>query len=147
MPQPALRALATLLALSAPALAAGPEPLPDRLTAEGRDIPPADWRAKTEGRTVWYRIGPVMWGREHYHPGTNRITFQFPDGDCLDAVWSFDDGWYCFDFGPALEASGPHCFRHLALDDRLFALSSRGDPQEIDRIDRTPLSCGASPTS
>lgn len=147
------RALALCLALlAAPAgaetLAARPDlPFSERLATEARDIGPAEWRRMVEGRTVWYRIGPVLWGREHYHPGTNRITFQFTDGTCVEAVWDYADPWYCFDFGPALEGAGPHCFRHLEHEGRLFALGRGGEPQEIDRIDGAPLSCGPAPSS
>ncbi|MEO0681815.1 MAG: hypothetical protein AAF192_15530 [Pseudomonadota bacterium] len=112
------------------------------LMLEGQDIAPEAWRAMTEGRTVWYRMDDEIWGRELYWPGGNRVTFQFADGRCLDAEWTFADRWYCFDFGGALGHEAAHCFRHLRHDGSLWALSAGGTPQAVDRIDETPLSCG-----
>ena len=99
------------------------------------------------GRTVWYRISGEVWGREGYRGAPGQVTFQFPDGECLEASWTYSEPWFCFDFGEALGGGPPHCFRHLRHGDRLWALSRTGEPQSIDRIDATPLTCGVDPTS
>ncbi|MGM0584538.1 MAG: hypothetical protein ACQEUZ_07795 [Pseudomonadota bacterium] len=139
----ALLALLAALPVSAQEGAPGRE----ELTEQGEDIPLGEWRAMTAGRTVWYRIGEDLWGRERYHAGTDRVTFQFPDGECLEAVWFHDPPWYCFDFGGALGGGPPHCFRHLRHEGELWALGlSGGAPQRIIRIDDLPLSCGPSPS-
>ena len=142
-------ALVALLAapLSALAGAEDAEPTRDQLAAEGRDLSPEEWQALVGGRTVWYRISGEVWGREGYRGAPGQVTFQFPDGECLEASWTYSEPWFCFDFGEALGGGPPHCFRHLRHGDRLWALSRTGEPQSIDRIDATPLTCGVDPTS
>ncbi|MEC9434243.1 MAG: hypothetical protein VYD87_15185 [Pseudomonadota bacterium] len=144
--QAALAGALILAALAPPLVAGTDEPgLTERLETEGRDLSLAEWRALTNGRTVWYRIDGELWGRESYRQD-GRVTFQFPDGECLDAAWDYQDPWFCFDFGQAL-GGVPHCFRHIRLEDRLYALGRSGAPQAIDRIDGAPIACGPSPSS
>lgn len=128
--------------------APGAQPSIGELERKGTDIPLSEWRAMTAGRTVWYRIGEDLWGRERYWTDRDRVTFQFPDGECLEADWFHSPPFYCFDFGDALGDGGlPHCFRHLRMDGTLWALGVIGaDPQKIDRIDGAVLSCGPSPS-
>ena len=140
-------ALLLFLALAAAPAAAAEPPDRETLAEQGEDVPLAEWRALTEGRTVWYRIGEALWGRERYLPGENSVTFQFPDGECLEARWFHEPPWYCFDFGEALGGGPPHCFRHLRFEGELWALGlSGGPPQKIERIDATPLACGPDPS-
>lgn len=125
-------------------------PLPPRdlVLRDGAPVPPDEWRALTDGRTVWYFARDGLWGRELYRLGDataqgGMVTFEHRDGECLDARWTHDAGLYCFDFG-----AGPaHCFRHLRWQNRLFAISVSGDVQEVKRIDRSGVSCGAPPVS
>ena len=145
-----VRALPALLAVSlaAPALAGAEDaPTSEELAAEGRDLSPEEWQALVGGRTVWYRIDGKVWGRESYRSAPGQVTFQFPDGQCLEAEWTYTEPWFCFDFGMALGGGPPHCFRHVRHGDTLWALSRAGEPQAIDRIDQTPLACGVDPTS
>lgn len=147
---PAARLIACLLLAclggGAAARAGTPETgLAETLRTEGRDLSLAEWRALTRGRTVWYRIDGALWGRESYRED-GRVIFQFPDGECLDAEWSYRAPWFCFDFGQALGGS-PHCFRHIELDDQLYALGRSGAPQAIDRIDDAAVACGLNPSS
>lgn len=140
-----LFALLLLLALAlAPPLAAEetPAPAPPDLADTGEDIAPEDWRALVAGRTVWYRIGPDLWGRERYAVGADRVVFQFADGECVEGGWTYEAPWYCFDFQGALTGAGPHCFRHLRHDSGLWVLSLAGEAQAVVKIDATPLSCG-----
>ena len=133
--------MATGLAMS---LAAGAQAesasLPDAntLLAEGVDIPLAEWRALTRGRTVWYFDAKGLFGREHYRAGSDEVTFQLPGGACLEASWRRDGPLYCFDFrdGP------PHCFRHLRFHGEVWVLGVGGAVQKVERIDRAPLACG-----
>ncbi|WP_339947419.1 hypothetical protein [uncultured Albimonas sp.] len=144
------RALCALLAAAcaAPAFAgAADAPTREQLASEGRDLSPEEWQALVGGRTVWYRISGEVWGRESYRAEPGRVTFQFPDGECLEASWSYVEPWFCFDFGEALGGGPPHCFRHIRHAETLWALSRSGEPQSIDRIDSTPLTCGVDPTS
>lgn len=136
----ALAALA-VLALSPGPAAAAADPPPD-LAEAGEDIPPDEWRAIAAGRTVWYRIGDSLWGRERYALEADRVVFQFPDGMCVEGAWTYVEPFYCFDFGPALAGDGPHCFRHVRHEGALWVIGLAGDPQAVDRIDSTPLACG-----
>lgn len=139
---PARPAVATLSPVDAPL------PSRDLVLEGGVPVPPAEWRALTEGRTVWYFARDGLWGRELYRlgdaaPDGGFVTFEHRGGECLDARWRYEAGLYCFDFG-----AGPaHCFRHMRWQDRLFAISTSGDVQEVKRIDRSGVSCGAPPVS
>lgn len=150
LPALALTAAGTLAALAAPALAgagAPGDPSWETLANEGEDLSAEQWRALTDGRTVWYRIDGKVWGRESYRAAPGHVTFQFPDGECIEADWSWSEPWFCFDFGQALGGGPPHCFRHVRYEGRLWALSRSGEPQAIEKIDATPLTCGVEPTS
>jgi hypothetical protein len=125
-------------------------PLPPRdlVLRDGAPVPQEEWRALTEGRTVWYFARDGLWGRELYRrPDADAsggiVTFEHRDGLCLDARWTHNAGLYCFDFGEG----PPHCFRHLRWEGRLFAISLSGDVQEVKRIDNSGVSCGAPPVS
>lgn len=131
-----------LLLLAAPA-AAEPEAAPPPDLAEaGEDLSPEEWRRLVAGRTVWYRIGEAIWGRERYAADADRVVFQFPEGDCVEGTWIYAAPWYCFDFGDAAGLAGLHCFRHLRHEGSLWALGMAGEPQRVERIDDTPLTCG-----
>ncbi|TVQ52673.1 MAG: hypothetical protein EA355_14705 [Rhodobacteraceae bacterium] len=97
-----------------------------------------EWRAMTEGRTVWYSLRGRHWGKEHFHRGRDEATFMTPQGECMTAPWMHNDGVFCFAYG------GLHCFRHVRRDGELFAIpTAGGEEQRIVRIDDTPLSCEA----
>ncbi|MEM6438737.1 MAG: hypothetical protein AAF763_03430 [Pseudomonadota bacterium] len=142
--RPALPLLAALL-LAAPALAQ-PSPSGPVLAEEGEDIPEAEWRAMTAGRTVWYLIEDEVWGRESYRAGSDALVFQFPDGQCLPATWSYEAPWFCFDFGDALPQP-LHCFRHLRWQGGVWVLGDMGAVQQVDRIDDAPVACGPNVSS
>lgn len=141
--EPSLTAATTLSPTDAPL------PPLDMVLRDGAPVDAAEWRALTNGRTVWYFAHDGLWGRELYRSSANSpadgglVTFEHRDGECLDARWTHAAGLYCFDFG----AGSPHCFRHLRWQDRLFAISVNGDVQEVKRIDRSGVSCGAPPVS
>ncbi len=118
-------------------------PSRSELSEKGDDLTPAEWRALAAGRTVWYSDALGLWGREHYDPQADAVTFQFHTGECMEATWRHEGLLYCFDFhdGP------PHCFRHLRLDGKLYVLGVQGAVQEVTKIDDTPVSCGPPPTS
>ncbi|MEM1314189.1 MAG: hypothetical protein AAGI51_06530 [Pseudomonadota bacterium] len=130
-----------LLMLALPAAAQEAAPTSRELAEDGVDIPEAEWRRMTAGRTVWYLIDGERWGRESYRAGTDEATFQFPDGQCLAAYWSYEDPWFCFDFGPAM-VEPVQCFRHLRWGEGIWVLGSDGDVQKVDRIDASPVACG-----
>ncbi|MFO7856354.1 MAG: hypothetical protein R6V44_14295 [Paracoccaceae bacterium] len=138
-----LRNACLVLALFGAPAAAEPEaPVPPDLAEAGEDLSPAEWRRLVAGRTVWYRIGEAVWGRERYASGADRVVFQFPDGECVEGGWVYLDPWYCFEFEAGEGLGGPHCFRHLRHEGELWALGMAGEPQRVERIDDTPLTCG-----
>ena len=141
---------------AAPAPNPAPEASEDRsegppdaieIISGGRDLSAEDWRALTDGRTVWYLIDGAVWGRESYRGAPGEVTFQFPDGECLPATWTWQAPWFCFDFGSALNGAAPHCFRHIRYQGQLWAVSRGGAPQAIERIDQSPIVCGKTPVS
>lgn len=145
MPSRTRSALAAALLAAAPLVAApglapatsDPAPLePDAPEAETETIGLDEWRALTEGRTVWYTLRGQLWGMEHFHKGRDEATFMTPQGECMTAPWAYQDGVFCFAYG------GLHCFRHVRRNGALFAVPvAGGDEQRIKRIDDTPVSC------
>lgn len=100
------------------------------------EIPLSEWREMTDGRTVWYSLNGVHWGKEYFHPGGETATFVGAEGLCATAPWAFADGLYCFSY------ANMDCFRHVRRDGRLLALPlSDGTEQVIERITDGPLSC------
>ncbi|NNU81015.1 hypothetical protein HMH01_11260 [Halovulum dunhuangense] len=94
-------ALALFLALAAP-LSAQDDP-------SLAPIPPEEWRSMVEGRTVTYLIGEEVWARETYDRSGNGVSIRLADGTCMDGVWDFTDGAYCFTW-----SGGEYsCFLHL----------------------------------
>ena len=122
--------LAALVLLAAPAFAAGPQP-------GDAPIPPEEWRAMVEGRTVWYSLNGEHWGREYFHPDKDSATFLARDGQCVTAPWAYAEGVYCFAY------AGMHCFRHVRRDGEIVVIPIEGDgaEQRVERIDDTPISC------
>jgi len=121
---------AALAALLAPAAGAGD-------VQDGDEIILIDeWRAMTRGRTVYYSLDGVHWGKEYFHPEGDRATFLASSGDCVTAPWVYADGVYCFSY------TGMDCFRHVRRDGQLLAIPlSEGQAQIIERITVEPLSC------
>ena len=119
-----------------PALAASEPEAPPESPTQAEVIGIEEWRALTEGRTVWYTLRGRPWGREHFHKGRDQATFMTPQGECMTAPWTYQDGVFCFAYG------GMHCFRHLRRDGEIFAAPlDGGEAQKIERIDDTPVSC------
>ncbi|PKP67108.1 MAG: hypothetical protein CVT86_02365, partial [Alphaproteobacteria bacterium HGW-Alphaproteobacteria-8] len=57
-----LRAAALVMSLATAAAAADLQPGDEM-------IPLSQWREMTEGRTVWYSLNGVHWGKEYFHRG------------------------------------------------------------------------------
>ncbi|WP_316014783.1 hypothetical protein [Roseobacter sp. HKCCA0434] len=130
-----IRALALACLLAAPACA-----------QDGRDIPLAEWRAMTEGRTVIYRIGPEVFARETYHPGGQVVSILYADGTCLEGTWRFIEpaSAYCFSW-----PNGKFCYRHMEDAQGLYVLpvdesgarDARWEIQRIEGISERTVSC------
>lgn len=118
-------------------------PALSQVLAEGEPIPPEAWRAMAAQNTLWYFAADGYWGREAYDGAGGHVVFEHRDGACLEGDWSWAEGLYCFDFAD----TRLHCFQHMRWRDRIFAVSTGGDVQEVKRIDAAPLSCGPDPMS
>lgn len=145
-----LAALAIALALAAPAAdAAPPEPAPAAGEIAGmQNIPAEDWTAMAEGRTLTYRIDGEIWAREYYYPGTNRVSLQRPDGECMHGTWNYSAPLYCFHW----DLEGTACFRHVSDGDRIWVIQTEfgvDTPQfqEMTGTSDLPLICTAPGTS
>lgn len=44
----------------------------------------------TDGKTVYYSLDDLFFGRESYTCGTNLVQFQTNDGRCIDDRWFYD---------------------------------------------------------
>ena len=136
----------------APNLDAPDAPFPsyEAVMREGASVPLENWRALTDGRTVWYYFPEGLWGREAYRglggaEAEGAVVFEHRSGACLSGDWRYlaEAELYCFDF----QDGRTHCFRHLRWQERLFAVSLSGDVQEVKRIDGAALTCGPAPMS
>ena len=83
-------------------------------------IPEAEWRAMTDGRTVWYSLNGMHWGKEYFHPGSDTATFVGVNGLCATAPWVHVDGLYCFSY------TGLDCFRHVRRGEAILVLPVLG---------------------
>lgn len=142
-----MRAFLTLLLLAQAMPAAALDPLAGRI-GEAVDIPAEDWAAMAAGRTLTYQIEGAPFAREHYYPGTDRVTLQLEDGHCLEGRWSYAAPFYCFYW----EGEAPACFRHVRLDQTIVVIQTDNgvDTPVIQRmtgVSDTPLFCGPAVTS
>lgn len=137
-------AFAPFLVLAVPASAAeGTAPAED--AGALRDIPPADWRQMTRGQTVTYRMGGEIWARESYALSGDTVAIRLADGTCMEGVWSWTDGTYCF----AWSSGELSCFRHVRADGEILVIptDSGGAVQTVSDISPGPVACGPAPVS
>ncbi len=142
-----MRALLTLLLLAQAMPAAALDPLVDRI-GEAVDIPAEEWAAMATGRTLTYQIEGVPFARERYYPGTDRVTLQLADGQCLQGTWSYAAPLYCFRW----EGEEPACFRHARLGQTILVIQTDNGAdtpviQRMTGVTDTPLFCGPAVTS
>ena len=137
-----MRALLTLLLLAQAMPAAALDPLVDRI-GEAVDIPPEDWAAMATGRTLTYQIEGAPFAREHYYPGTDRVTLQLADGHCLEGRWRYAAPLYCFYW----EGQDGSCFRHVRLGEEIIIIENHDGvdtpmTQAMTAVTDMPLACG-----
>ncbi|MEM7547375.1 MAG: hypothetical protein AAF367_17740 [Pseudomonadota bacterium] len=97
-----------------------------------------EWTRLTSGKTVYYSIDGEYQGKEYYAPGEAFLVFIAPDGQCIEGVWAYTDGRFCFSYGADFQ-----CFAHLRRGEKLFSRPDTGGAeQEIERIVEEPLTCG-----
>lgn len=144
-----MRALTTLLllALALPLPAAAVDPLAARI-ADAVDISVEEWSAMATGRTLTYRIEGNFFALEHYYPGTNRVTLQLADGECLEGTWEYTAPHYCFFWEDGL----PACFRHARIDGAILIIQTENGEdtpvvQRMTEVTDVSLICGPAVTS
>jgi hypothetical protein len=117
--------------------------------SNGAPIAEREWRALTEGKTVYYSIAGEFYGREYYLPGSDQVFFQHRDGTCMRGVWSYDEPWYSFTFTLEGYQLPPHRFLHQRIGNRILIISYDPDQprQQVDRIVYAPFTCDADVTS
>lgn len=113
------------------------------------DIALEDWRDMVRGRTVTYSIGGDIWARETYDTGSDTVWIRLADGSCMEGIWTWAAGVYCFDW-----TSGEFsCFRHVRADDQILVIpvledgTGIGTIQTVTQISDVPASCGPELTS
>ena len=107
------------------------------------DIAPEEWRDMVLGRTVTYRIGHDLWAREAYDIKSNGVAIRLADGTCMEGIWTWDEGAYCF-YWSSGEIS---CFRHVRAGGEILIIplvdgEPSGTVQTVDGVSDAPLACG-----
>lgn len=147
-------ALVAALLLVAPATAEtiavdpGPQP-PDfpPLAPGEQPFSAEEWRALTDGKTLYYFEWGRFTGREHYHAGSDRVTFARTEdrgcveGTYIDAVAPRGEVVFCFDWDERV------CFQHFRRDGEIIARRQDGGEAVIFKITDEPLACAGEPTS
>lgn len=114
-----------------------------------KDIPIDDWREMVRGRTVTYSIGGDVWARETYDTGSDTVWIRLADGTCMDGVWTWNDGVYCY----AWSSGEFSCFRHVRSQGSILVIpvledgTGLGTIQTVTQISDVPASCGPELTS
>lgn len=123
--------LATVLALPAAA-------------QTGTVVPPSAFRDYAEGYTLYFERAGEPAGAETFSPD-GRVTWQTPQGQCLDGLWRAYDDELCFYYGFGTTVQ---CWRVLE-DEKGLKVESTDDGEapagltyRIIRRDRRPLLCG-----
>ena len=101
------------------------------LAAADSPIGEAEWRKLTNGKTVHYKSGGKLTGREYYPPNEYFSIFQdAASGACYEGPWAYTEGRFCF-----LYADNFQCFAHVRRGDQIVSKSDiSGREQVIDSI-------------
>jgi hypothetical protein len=106
-------------------------------------VPPAEFEAMAEGRTLHFSFLGAAFGAEQFLPG-RRTIWRFADASCDAGRWRPEGEAICFTY-ETLE--GPICWRFLDLGGARYAaeLLEGGRPAdfrlELERIDADPVPC------
>ena len=114
--------------------------LPGHAADESSVIPPEDFRALVEGRTLHYTVEGEYYGSEQFYPG-DRATWQNPGGSCEQGHWWQIGLELCFRYG------NTSCWKTYEADDTRYAVSRSGLRVDIESIDDRPLLCEGDPVS
>ncbi|MEL6266188.1 MAG: hypothetical protein AAFR52_11185 [Pseudomonadota bacterium] len=128
-----------LVALLAPASVAAASPG----AGEGQ-LTPDEFRAYSEGYTLYFERDGEPWGSEWFGPD-GAVTWRYPSGTCIEGVWRGYDRNICFYYGPGTEVL---CWSMRREEDGLIGELLEGDEAGLELTithrDRVPLSCGDS---
>ena len=106
-------------------------------------VPPAEFREYAEGYTLYFEQDGEFAGAEIFAPD-GRVTWQSPEGACLDGLWRSYDDRLCFYYGIGDQVE---CWNVLSDEDglKVRSLGSGAAPAgltyRITGRDRQPLSC------
>lgn len=138
-------AAGVLISALAPGAASAEEPLPAFPPLKSDEIPfsPDEWRALSDGKTLFYLEWGRFTGRERYFAGSDRVVFQrTEDNGCSDGVYAFREapeaaggGLYCFYWDERV------CFQHFKRGDQIIARRVDGSEAVIFRINEEPVTC------
>lgn len=142
----ALALAAALAVLGATGVLAGDAPRASDgpIAGDGiEEIAPAEWKRMVLGHTVTYRIGGRLWAHEAYATTGNAVEIQLFDGTCMEGVWEWADGAYCFYWSGGEDS----CFRHVRADGEILVIPvgdgmPGGTIQTVAGISDLPLTCG-----
>lgn len=107
------------------------------------DIPVAEWREMSAGRTLTYFIDGAFFALEHYSKSGDGVMLQLADGRCLSGRWDHRDTQYCYYW----DGADGVCFRHVRMGSEILILQldngvETGDMQNMVGVSDAPLVCG-----
>lgn len=106
-----------------------------------RIVPPAEFRALSEGKTLHFSRGGQFYGAEQFYT-RRRSLWMFSDGECDHGEWYAEGDYICFVYE---REPVPQCWHFLQREDGGYAARARGSTPEFDifleRIDDEPLDC------
>lgn len=139
--QTAAAAFLTLTLSAASALAGDETATFPPLAPNEIPIPPTEWRALSDGKTLYYREWGRFTGRERYYAGTDEVAFKrTEDQRCVRGVYGYvtsprGEGLYCYDWDERV------CFQHFRRDGQIYARRANGSEALIFKITPEPLTC------
>ena len=107
-------------------------------------VPPAEFKDYAEGYTLYFEQDGEFAGAETFGP-QGRVTWQTPQGGCIDGLWRSYDDELCFYYGVG---DAVECWNVLRDEEGLKVRSlGRGQAEpgltyRITHRDRQPLLCG-----
>ncbi|MEO1331678.1 MAG: hypothetical protein AAFW46_18685, partial [Pseudomonadota bacterium] len=114
---------------------------PDEAASQERPFDGASWRARVEGKTLYYETRKGypenygLMGKEYYVPNSNKVVFVYADGDCYEGTWDYADQIFCFNYDDR------HCFRQFERDGEWIVQERDGREQAVVKITSEVLSC------
>ncbi|MEL7348974.1 MAG: hypothetical protein AAFN17_14555 [Pseudomonadota bacterium] len=132
-------ALAALLLLAAPALAATAAA---QTAGEGAPLSPEEFGDYATGYTLYFERNGEPWGSESFAEDGS-VVWRYPSGNCLEGVWRAYEDQVCFFYGPGTEVL---CWSLTQRGEEIHGVLETGDEAGLELMitgrDRRPLLCG-----